>query len=117
MRNTIRFISILVTGILLFALGAFGWTGLLDYLALLFPSLQDFAAAKLVRSLAACVGLALVVLPYYTLLYFHSTTKAQIFGFKTPGAYLKSNPSSSVNPTLSGASVVEQHQEPGNGGC
>lgn len=86
MRQILRALTLTAVGGFIFAIGAFGWAGLLDSSAAAIPVFQEFATMRFTRSLGILVGLALLLLPFYTLLYFHKTTRAEVLGFKTPNA-------------------------------
>jgi len=116
MRQILRALLLTVVGGFIFTIGALGWAGLLDYGAAAFPLIQDFATIRFIRSIGLLVGLALLLLPLYTLLYFHQTTHTEVLGFKTPRTNQKPEPARAANPTPPGTSAAEQPREPGSGG-
>ena len=97
-------------------IGTFGWTGLLDFGAGAFPFLQELATMKFIRSIGILVGLALLLLPFYTLLYFHQTTHSELLGFKTPNANQKPEPSRPAKHTPPGTSAAEEPRVPNSEG-
>lgn len=116
MRQILRALLLTVAGCFVFMIGTFGWTGLLDFGAGAFPFFHEFATMKFIRSMGILVGLALLLLPFYTLLYFHQTTHSEVLGFKTPYANQKPEPSRPTNPTPPGTSAVVEPRVPDSGG-
>jgi hypothetical protein len=116
MRQILRALLLTVAGCFVFMIGTFGWTGLLDFSAGAFPFFHELATMKFIRSMGILVGLALLLLPFYTLLYFHQTTRSDVLGFKTPNANQKPEPSRPANPTPPGTSAVVEPRVPDSGG-
>ncbi|MFM8365310.1 MAG: hypothetical protein ACKOAS_09195 [Verrucomicrobiota bacterium] len=116
MRQILRALLLVVASCFIFMIGTFGWNGLLDFGAGAFPFLQELATMKFIRSMGTLVGLALLLLPFYTLLYFHQTTRSEVLGFKTPIANQKPEPSRPANPALPGTSGAEDSRVPDSGG-
>jgi len=116
MKQLLRALTLAVAGVFIVAMGAVGWVGLLDYGAAVFPPIQEFATIRFIRSIGILAGLALLLLPFYTLLYFHQTTDTEVLGFKTPRGNQKPEPSLPANPTPPGTSAAEEPRVPASGG-
>lgn len=116
MRQILRALSLTVAGCFIFMIGTLGWIGLLDFGAGAFPFFQELTTLKFIRSMGILVGLALLLVPFYTLLYFHQTTHSEVLGFKAPNANQKPEPSRPPNPAPPGTSAEEQPRVPGSGG-
>ena len=110
MIQILRALLLTEAGCFIFMIGTFGWTGLLDFGAGAFPFFHGLATMKFIRSMGILVGLALLFLPFYTLLYFHQTTRSDVLGFKTPNANQKPEPLRPANPALPGTSGAEDSQ-------
>ena len=92
MRQISRLFLLVAFEAALFMLPALGWLKLLEIGSDLFPSLRDFANSGFIKSFSVIVGLAFSLLPFYILLYFNSSKKKEILGFRPPQATSNTNP-------------------------
>ena len=84
MKQIVRFLIICGFSLFLFSLGTFGWIGMCEKLAVVLPASAPITSNSTVRMLGLVVGLGLVLVPFYTITYFHQTKQREVFGFKTP---------------------------------
>ncbi len=82
--QVIRLLYLTLFGIILFALPSLGWIKLLEWLSTLIPSLQPYLDNRPIQMISILWGLLFVLLPFYTLLYFHQSKGSEVLGFKTP---------------------------------
>lgn len=82
--QVIRLIYLTLFGGILFCLPALGWIKLLEVTSQLFPNLLSIANNRFIQMIAILWGLLFLLLPFYTLLYFHNSKAKEVLGFKTP---------------------------------
>ena len=88
MKNFLRFILILSGSIILFIIPALGWIKLWESILFgIFPS-DPTSIPTWVHTTCVIVGLIGLLMPYYTLLYFHTTKHPEVLGYETPHAKL-----------------------------
>ena len=84
MHQFLRLLLLVAFEATLFVLPALGWLKLLEVSSALFPPLQEIANSGFIKSFSPIVGLAFALLPFYIILYFNSSKKKEILGFKPP---------------------------------
>ena len=99
MKQLSRLLTLTLIGGFLFTLGILGWLELCERVAEFIPTLEPIASSSFMRGCSVFVGLALLLLPFYVLLYFHQTKHSEVLGFKTPRVYTTAKPADVVNPS------------------
>lgn len=89
MKQASRLLFLTIFGIVLYGLGFFGVVGFSHFIESAFPEHANVISKRVMYSLAFFSGLGLVMLPFYTLAYFHETKHSEVLGYKTPNSQKK----------------------------
>ena len=84
LRQILRLFALVLLGIFLFTLPALGWLKLVEIVGDAIPQIKATLELQGIKMIGILWGLCFLLLPFHTLLIFHSSKSPEFLGFKPP---------------------------------